>query len=179
MEEQTILTTLLFVFSFAFFVKMIIFGVLAHEMRPGIAGSPLGRALFRHYLSLSVQSLFLTTLYFYYWGGAPWDESWPFFVRLSLYVLAILNVGWVVLSGIRLLRTYFAIKSETEQLRQEAEELRAWQVLQDAEQRRQKENTPEEHRVMERVEHAADRTVQAAERIEETAEVLGKKGETT
>lgn len=176
MRDQTILISLLFVFSFAFLIKMIVFGVLAHEMRPGIAGSPLGRALFRHYLSLSVQSFFLATIYFYYWGGAPWNGSWPFFFRLSLYVLAILNVGWVVLSGIRLLRTYFTIKSETEQLRQEAEELRARHVLQDAEQRQQKENTTEGHRVMGRVEHAADRTEQAAERIEETAEVLGRDG---
>lgn len=135
--EQTILTALLFVFSFAFFVKMIIFGVLAHEMRPRNVESPLGRALFRHYLSLSVQSFFLTTLYFYYGRGAPWGESWPYKLRITLYLLSIVNVGWVVISGIQLLRTVFTIRSETTGKIQEVEERDARQDKRGAEQDRE------------------------------------------
>jgi hypothetical protein len=168
--ERTILIVFLFACSLAYFSKMVVFGVLSYEMRPVDDEHPLGTAIFRHYLSISVQSFFLTILFGYYGQQFIWG-AWPYRTRIALYLLTFTTIVWVIISGIGMLRTYFVVKDTTDQLKQEVGEQKVQIDTHEIE--------IGKGGMVAKVEKAAERTEVAAERIEHVADDLAEKGDTT
>lgn len=102
---------MLWVFGFAFGIKVLVFGLLAKTMFPPAPG--LSRALFMHYAAISVQAFFLCLIYFVYvallHGNGPDAPE-----RIGLYLVSIPSVIAVDLSGIYLIYKYFQSEKQSE-----------------------------------------------------------------
>lgn len=108
MNEMRLLEITLWVFFVSFALKSIVFGVLAKTMaKPWPPEPGLGRALFFHYVTISVQAVVLSAIYFYYASRFRGLNIFEPTTRSALYVLGIASVISVVVSGTGLLVTYF------------------------------------------------------------------------
>lgn len=110
MTERNVLELSLWVFTFGFTVKGIVFLFLWWKMRAQRDATRLGTVLRWHYVTLGMQAISLAFIYFYYGtqirGWSNWLDVQG---RVSTYLVATGLVLLATVFGIRLVFAYWSI----------------------------------------------------------------------